>query len=272
MEEILGFFIAIVVGFVMGLLGGGGSILAVPIFVYILNIEAVIATGYSLFVVGAAALVGAYRYFQQNLVNLKIALVFGAPSLVMVYLTRAYIVPALPDPFLSFDVFILTKNAAIVVFFAIVMLISSTIMIRKGAKQQEQSHIPKAVSNKPLNIPVLILDATLVGLIAGLVGAGGGFLIVPSLVFLARIPMKEAIATSLFIIAINSLLGFLGDWQQHEIDWRFLLPFTSFTIVGILLGTHFCKYVPAAKLKQIFGYMVLVIAFFILYKEFVHIN
>ncbi len=269
MEEILGFLIAIIVGLTMGLLGGGGSILAVPIFVYILNIETVIATGYSLFVVGAAALVGAYRYFQQGLVNLKIALIFGAPSLIMVYLTRAYIVPALPDPFLSFDYFILTKNAALIVFFAIIMLISSTLMILKGAKQQKKDDT-KEISKKPLNIPFLIIDAALVGLIAGLVGAGGGFLIVPSLVFLARIPMKEAIATSLFIIAINSLLGFLGDWQQHEIDWRFLLPFTSFTIVGILLGTHFCKYVPAARLKQIFGYMVLLIAFFILYKEFIY--
>ena len=270
MQEILGFGIAILIGFTMGLLGGGGSILAVPIFVYILNIEAVIATGYSLFVVGAAALVGAYRYFQQKLVNLKVALVFGTPSLIMVYLTRRYIVPALPDPFLSFDTFIFTKNAAIVVFFAIVMLFSSIFMIKKGAKQQEQNRIPKAISVRALNIPVLVIDATLVGLIAGLVGAGGGFLIVPSLVFLVRLPMKEAIATSLFIIAINSLLGFLGDWQQHIIDWSFLLPFTGFTILGILLGTHFCKYVPAGKLKQIFGYMVLVIAFFILYKEFVH--
>lgn len=270
MQEVLGFLIAIVIGFTMGLLGGGGSILAVPIFVYVLNIEAVIATGYSLFVVGAAALVGAYRYFQQKLVNLKIALIFGMPSLIMVYLTRAYIVPALPDPFFSIDTFIFTKNAALIVFFAIVMLISATLMILKGSKQQEQNHIPKAVSNKALNIPVLILDATLVGLVAGLVGAGGGFLIVPSLVFLARVPMKEAIATSLFIIAINSLLGFLGDLQQHDIDWRFLLPFTSFTIIGILLGTHFCKYIPSGKLKQIFGYMVVVIAFLILYKEFVH--
>lgn len=270
MQEVLGFGIAILIGFTMGLLGGGGSILAVPIFVYILNIEAVIATGYSLFVVGGAALVGAYRYFQQKLVNLKVALVFGAPSLIMVYLTRAYIVPALPDPFLTFGTFILTKNAALIVFFAIIMLISSTLMILKGSKQQEQSHLPKAVSVRALNIPVLVLDATLVGLIAGLVGAGGGFLIVPSLVFLARIPMKEAIATSLFIIAINSLLGFLGDWQHHGIDWYFLLPFTAFTIVGILLGTHFCKYVPAARLKQIFGYMVLIIAFFILYREFIH--
>ncbi len=270
MEEIIGFLIAIIVGFTMGLLGGGGSILAVPIFIYILNIEAVIATGYSLFVVGAAALVGAYRYFREGLVNLKIALIFGAPSLVMVYLTRAYIVPALPDPFLTFELFVLTKNAAIVVFFAIVMLFSSTIMIRKGAKKP--SEIPKTATAKTLNIPVLVINAILVGLIAGLVGAGGGFLIVPSLVFLARIPMKKAIATSLFIIAINSLLGFLGDWQNHDIDWRFLLPFTSFTIVGILLGTHFCKYIPSTKLKQFFGYMVLVIAFFILYREFIYVN
>ncbi|AFM04027.1 putative permease [Bernardetia litoralis DSM 6794] len=270
MEEVIGFLIAILIGCIMGLLGGGGSVLAVPIFVYILNIEAVIATGYSLFVVGAAALVGAYRYFQQGLVNLKIALIFGAPSLVMVYLTRAHIVPALPDPFFSLDYFILTKNAAIVVFFAVVMLFSSTIMIRKGAKLQEQNPVPKAVSTKELNIPILILNATLVGLIAGLVGAGGGFLIVPSLVFLARIPMKEAIATSLCIIAINSLLGFLGDWQNHDIDWTFLLPFTGFTIIGILLGTHFCKYVPAGKLKKYFGYMVLLIAFFIIYREFIY--
>ena len=271
MQEILGFLIAIVVGFTMGLLGGGGSILAVPIFVYVLNIEAVIATGYSLFVVGSAALVGAYQYFKQKLVNLKIALIFGAPSLIMVYATRAYIVPALPDPFLTVEAFVLTKNAAIVVFFAIVMLISSSLMISKGTLQTKESkENRKPISDKPLNIPILVVNALLVGLIAGLVGAGGGFLIVPSLVFLARIPMKEAIATSLFIIAINSLLGFTGDWQHHDINWRFLLPFTGFTIVGILLGTYFCKYIPGAKLKQIFGYMVLVIAFFILYKEFVH--
>ena len=202
---VIGFAAAILIGVSLGLIGGGGSILTVPVLVYILGIDPVLATAYSLFVVGSTSLVGAGTYMKKGLVNYKTALVFAIPSFIAVFLTRKFLVPALPDPLFSVGEAVVTKNIGIMVFFAIIMLAASYSMIR-GNKQKEDVE-----EELKFNFPLFALEGSIVGVITGIVGAGGGFLIIPALVLLAKLPMKMAVGTSLLIIAAKSLIGFLGD-------------------------------------------------------------
>ena len=259
--EILGFTLSIIMGFTLGLLGGGGSILTVPILVYVLAVDPVLATAYSLFVVGSTAIIGGWRKHIENLVDWKTGLVFAAPSLVAVFLTRYYLVPAIPEEIFTIGNFIFTKNVAIMTFFGIVMLLASISMIRgrKNGSEGEQ---------RPFNLPVIILEGLVVGTVTGLVGAGGGFLIVPALVLLVGLPIKKAVGTSLVIIAIKSLIGFLGDiGSGQEIQWGFLGLFTAFSAIGMFLGIYATKFISADGLKKAFGWFVLVMGIFIIYKE-----
>ena len=227
---IIGFAAAILIGVSLGLIGGGGSILTVPVLVYILGIDPVLATAYSLFVVGSTSLVGAGTYMKKGLVNYKTALVFAIPSFIAVFLTRKFLVPALPDPLFSIGEAMITKNIGIMVFFALIMLAASYSMIRgkKGESEEEEE--------VKFNLPMIALEGSVVGVITGIVGAGGGFLIIPALVLLAKLPMKMAVGTSLLIIAAKSLIGFLGDLSSQTIDWQLLLIFTGLSIVGIFIG------------------------------------
>ncbi len=259
--EIIGFALAVVMGFTLGLLGGGGSILTVPILVYVLGINPVLGTAYSLFVVGSTAVIGGWRKHVQGLVEWKTGLLFATPALVAVFLTRYYLVPAIPEALFAIGNFHFTKSIAIMSFFGVVMLIASYSMI-KTQKEKEGS------GRKPLNLPIILLEGLVVGTITGLVGAGGGFLIVPALVLLVGMPMKKAVGTSLVIIAIKSLIGFLGDIGSGQpIDWYFLLMFTGFSIVGMLLGNYATRFVSPKKLKSGFGWFVLVMGVFIIIKE-----
>lgn len=257
---ILGFIGAFVVGLSLGLLGGGGSILTVPILVYLLGTNPVLATAYSLFVVGSTSLVGAIRNMTKGMVDVKVAIVFTIPAFIAVYLTRRYAVPAIPDEILSIGNFILTKDLAVMLFFAIIMLAASISMIR-GRKDQEVDEEAK------LKIPFIIIEGLVVGTLTGLVGAGGGFLIIPALVLFANLPMKRAVATSLLIIAVKSLIGFLGDVQTLEIDWQFLLTFTGFSILGIFIGIYLNRFIDSKSLKKGFGWFVLVMGIYIFSKE-----
>ncbi len=260
--EIIGFVLAIVMGFTLGLLGGGGSILTVPILVYVLSINPVLATAYSLFVVGATSVVGAWRKSSEKLVDWKTGLIFALPSLSAVFLTRYFLVPAIPAELFSLGDFVITRQVAIMIFFAVVMLLASYSMI-KGRKEEQGDE-----EQKPFNYPLILLEGAVVGVVTGLVGAGGGFLIVPALVLLVRLPIKTAIGTSLVIISIKSLIGFLGDLGSgQEIDWTFLLSFTAFSALGMFIGIYATKYVKADSLKKGFGYFVLLMAVFILLKE-----
>lgn len=259
--EILGYLLAVVMGLTLGLLGGGGSILTVPILVYVLGIEPVLATAYSLFVVGGSAVIGAARKSKQGLVDWKTGIIFAVPSLIAVFFTRYTIVPAIPESLFFIGDFELTKQVAIMVFFAVVMLLASYSMI-KGRKDQE------AAKEKRFNAPMILLEGLVVGVVTGLVGAGGGFLIVPALVLLVGLGMKEAVGTSLIIIAIKSLIGFVGDLGSGQaIDWTFLLSFTGFAMIGMFGGIYLTKYVNASSLKKAFGWFVLVMGLFIILKE-----
>ncbi|GMQ23446.1 sulfite exporter TauE/SafE family protein [Algoriphagus sp. oki45] len=259
---LIGFAAAILIGVSLGLIGGGGSILTVPVLVYILGVDPVLATAYSLFVVGSTSLVGAGTYMKKGLVNYKTAIVFAIPSFIAVFLTRKFLVPALPDPLFTLGGAEITKNIGIMVFFAIIMLAASFSMIRnkKCVDCDEDVEIK-------FNFPMIALEGSVVGLVTGIVGAGGGFLIIPALVILARLPMKMAVGTSLLIIAAKSLIGFLGDVSTQTIDWNMLLIFTGLSIVGIFIGSAISKKINEKALKKGFGWFVLVMGVYIIAKE-----
>ncbi len=259
--DILGYVGALIIGLVLGLIGGGGSILTVPVLVYLLMINPVTATAYSLFIVGTTSLVGAFKNMQKKLVDFKTAAVFSIPAFIAVYITRMYIVPAIPDHIFTLFGFEVTKNIGIMLFFAIVMVAASISMIREKKNKVETEEEIK------FNYPLIIIEGIVVGILTGIVGAGGGFLIIPALVLLAKLPMKKAVATSLLIIAIKSLIGFLGDVQNLEIDWVFLLIFTALSVIGIFLGIYLNKFIDGKKLKRVFGWFVLVMGIYIIWKE-----
>lgn len=243
-------------------MGGGGSILTVPVFVYLLYINPVTATAYSLFVVGTSALVGALRNMQKGLVDLKTAIIFAIPAFIAVYITRRFIVPAIPEELFTIGGLLITRKIAIMAFFAIIMIVAAFSMIRNKRKDVAQ--------DTPIqyNYPLIIIEGFVVGILTGIVGAGGGFLIIPALVVFAKLPMKKAVATSLLIIAIKSLIGFIGDVETITIDWGFLLPFTGVSIIGIFIGVWLNKFFNGASLKKGFGIFVFVMAVYILIKEF----
>jgi len=260
-QQLLGYFGALLIGVVLGLIGGGGSILTVPILVYLMFINPVTATAYSLFIVGVSALVGAIRNIQKGLVDFKTAIVFAIPAFIAVYATRKYLVPAIPEELFTIDSFVMTKNIAIMLFFALIMLVASISMIRNKRNDSEEE---MAVV---YNFPLIIIEGFVVGVLTGVVGAGGGFLIIPALVLLAKLPMKKAVATSLLIIAIKSLIGFIGDVENLEIEWMFLIKFTLISVLGIFLGIYLSKFIKGENLKKGFGWFVLVMGVYIIFKE-----
>ncbi|OEY72378.1 sulfite exporter TauE/SafE family protein [Salegentibacter salarius] len=259
--EILGYFGALIIGVVLGLIGGGGSILTVPVLVYLLAINPVTATAYSLFVVGASALVGAFKNMQKKLVDFRTAIVFSIPAFIAVYATRKYMVPAIPESLFSIGGFEITKNIGIMLFFAIIMILASVSMIRENGKKKAEA---EKIS---YNYPLIIIEGIVVGVLTGIVGAGGGFLIIPALVLLAKLPMKKAVATSLLIIAIKSLIGFIGDVQNMNIDWIFLAIFTGLSVVGMFVGIYLNKFIDGKKLKKGFGWFVLLMGVYIIWAE-----
>ncbi|MEQ8518719.1 MAG: sulfite exporter TauE/SafE family protein [Cytophagales bacterium] len=264
MTEILGYVGALLIGVTLGLIGGGGSILTVPILVYILGISPVLSTAYSLFVVGVSAAIGSFKYFQKGLVNYKTAIVFAIPSFIAVFLTRRFLLPSIPQQLTFFGDISFSKDLFIMVFFAIIMLFAAYSMIKNKPGASEQN----GTETEPeFNYFMILSEGAVVGVLTGLVGAGGGFLIIPALVIFAKIPMKIAVGTSLLIIAAKSLIGFLGDIGQQNIDWNFLLLFTLISSLGILLGSFLNNFISGSKLKTGFGYFVLAMAIYIIFKE-----
>lgn len=263
MENILGYFGALFIGLIIGLLGGGGSILTVPLLVYLLAYNPVIATAYSLFVVGTSALIGAIQKYKNGNVDIKTGLAFSFPSFIAVYVSRRFLVPAIPNEIFTIQNFILTKDILIIVFFAIIMLIASISMIKKRKRDLKNLHYKQPYYKT-------FLQGITIGVITGLIGAGGGFLYVPALVLWANLPMKKAVGTSLVIVSFNSLIGFTGDMQTLEIDWNFLWLFTSLTIAGVIIGGRLSNFIPNTVLKKGFGYLILLMSFYILLKELYH--
>lgn len=260
--ELLGYILAILIGVSLGLIGSGGSILTIPILVYLMGIEPLIATSYSLFIVGVSALVGGIRKAIDGFVNFKMVIYFGIPSIFMVLFTRAFIIPNIPDVLLEYNGYSLDKGTFVMAFFALIMLLASISMIKNRGDDYY-------VQNGAFEYKTVFLKGIAMGIVTGMVGAGGGFLVIPTLVVSARMEMKIAIGTSLFIVAFNSLIGFLGylEIDKHPIDWSLLLVFASASIVGIFVGSWGSKKIDGDKLKVGFGWFVLVMGLYILWRE-----
>jgi len=262
----VGYFAAIFIGLSLGIMGGGGSILTVPVLVYLLGVSPVLSTAYSLFVVGSTSVVGAAGYFRQGLVSLRTAVVFLMPSLLAVFGVRKVLMPAIPHELFTVGRIVFTKDLLVLVAFAVLMVGAAVSMIRSqpGAAAPQQA-LPAAPA---FNYPLMLTIGLVVGTLTGFVGAGGGFLIIPALVLGARLPMKLAVGTSLAIIALNSLIGFLGDLSAGTpIAWSFLVGFLAFALAGIVLGAYLARFIPGAKLKPAFGWFTLAMGTFILAKE-----
>lgn len=259
--EIFGYFGALLMGVVLGLIGSGGSILTVPILVYLFAINPLTATAYSLFAVGATSLVGTIQNIKKKLVDFRTAIVFSIPAFIAVYITRKFIVPALPEHLFYVGDFAVTRDIGIMLFFAVIMILASISMIIEKKRKVDIVELVK------FNYPLIIIEGAIVGVLTGIVGAGGGFLIIPALVILAKLPMKKAVATSLLIIAVKSLIGFIGDIENMEINWVFLLAFTAISVLGIFLGIYLNRFIPGKKLKKAFGWFVLAMGIYIVYME-----
>jgi uncharacterized membrane protein YfcA len=261
--EILGYLASLIIGISLGLIGGGGSILTVPVLVYLMGVDPVSATAYSLFIVGLTSLVGAWPKYRQGQVNLKTAVIFGAPSIIAVYATRKFIIPAIPAELFTVGDLVVTKPLMMMLLFAVLMVAASVSMIRGGNSNSD----PDETGEQHFNYPLILLEGAVVGMLTGLVGAGGGFLIIPALVVLSKLPMKQAVGTSLLIIAAKSLIGFTGDLSHMQMDWRLLLTVSALAIAGIFLGDALSKKVDGDKLKEGFGWFVLVMGVYIIVQQ-----
>lgn len=264
MESIIGYFAAGLIGISLGLIGGGGSILTVPVLVYLFHVEPTLATAYSLFIVGTTSLVGGVQSAMKHLVDFKTAVVFAIPSFIGVYLTRRYFVPLLPETLFTLGSFEVTRDIGIMVFFAIIMLIAAISMIRNRGKETPE--------DQPIqyNYPMIMVEGLVVGALTGIVGAGGGFLIIPALVLFAKLPMKKAVGTSLIIIAAKSLIGFLGDvGSGQQINFEFIIIVSIIAIAGIFVGGYMSRFIESRKLKSGFGWFVLVMGIYVIFNEVV---
>ncbi len=260
--EILAYIAAAFIGISLGLIGGGGSILTMPVLVYLFGINPLLATSYSLFIVGSTSLIGAINNYRKGDVNIKAALFFGAASVATVFITRKFLVPLVPLNILTMNGFILTSSLVTMVLFGILMLLASVSMIRGNVVQEAEKECTDCIKFfKLLGYGIGI------GIVTGLLGAGGGFLLIPALVFLVKLPMKKATGTSLLIIAFNSLIGFSGDLGHFNLDWPFLLGITLIAVVGLFIGSLISKKIPGGKLKNGFGWFVLLMGIYIISKE-----
>lgn len=258
--EFIGYFFAVIIGIILGLIGGGGSILTVPVFVYLFNFDAITATALSLFVVGISSGIGSINYATKRLIDFKTAFVFGIPSLFGIIFSRSLVIPNLPNVIINDFGITITKHSFLLIIFSILMLISAYKMIKKTDRKYVHNTLDS-------NNTLLVSQGLMVGILTGLIGFGGGFLIVPALVLLQDKKMKEAVVTSLFIISLNSLIGFLIALNTTKIDWDFLLGFTSLSILGIFIGILVSKRINGNQLKPIFGWLILIIGLITVAKE-----
>ncbi len=258
--EIAGYVAALFIGVSLGLVGGGGSILTVPVLVYLFGLSPTLAISYSLFIVGLTSLVGSFRYYRKGLVNFRTVVLFGSFSITTVFITRKFIIPILPEVFFEVGNFQITHSLFVMIVFAMLMLAASISMIRSSEAVLQ--------SNRKQQPGMLLVYGMLIGFVTGFLGAGGGFLLIPALVVLLKLPMKEAIGTSLLIIALNSLVGFTGDIGQHAFDWKFIGIISAIAITGIFIGSYFNQRVNSGQLKKAFGWFVLLMGTYIIVKEF----
>jgi uncharacterized membrane protein YfcA len=259
--EYFGYLASVIIGLSLGLIGGGGSILTIPILVYLFKIDPKLATSYSLFIVGFTALSGCFSHYRMGNLKIKSALYFAIPSVFSILVIREVIFLKIPNVLFTIDDFQITKNLLIMIVFAVMMIAASFSMIRKTNAY---------IQSSGTNYLQLAIIGGIVGIVTGFLGAGGGFLIIPALLFFANLPMKQAVGTSLLIIFINSSIGFAGDlYIGTPIDYKFLLSISSIAFIGMIIGTQISKKLDGDKLKPIFGWFVLIMGIYIIIKEIV---
>ena len=257
--EYLGYLASVIIGLSLGLVGGGGAILTIPILVYLFKIDPKLATSYSLFIVGFTALSGCFSHYRMGNLKVKSALYFAIPSVFSILVIREVIFLKIPNLLFTINDFQVTKNFLIMIIFAIMMMAASLSMIRKTKTELQTNNT---------NYWQLAFIGAVVGVVTGFLGAGGGFLIIPALLFFANLPMKQAVGTSLLIIFINSSIGFVGDlFIGTAIDYVFLASISGMAFIGMLIGTRLSKKIDGNKLKPIFGWFVLVMGIYIIIKE-----
>lgn len=265
--EGIGYVATFAMGITLGLMGGGGSILTVPILVYLFGLSPTVATGHSLFVVGVTALIGSFLYIRKGDVDFKTALAFAIPSILGVNFSRGFVIPKIPSIVFSFGNFSLTKEVLVMATFSILMIVASYSMITKRKERKAVDAVPI------LRFGILAFEGLIVGIIAGFVGAGGGFLIVPALVLFAGLTMKVAVGTSLLIIAFQSLFGFGGDLSRGNlVDWPLLTVIAFIAILGIVVGTQLAAKTNEKILKPAFGWFVLLMGATILAQQIGHLS
>lgn len=249
-NEVAGLVLGFVVGIVLGLLGGGGSILALPIFLYVFRVAPKPAIAMSLAVVGMSAFVGFLGHWRQGSVNLRVGAPFGVVAMVASFLT-ARVSDKVPEV-VQLSLFALFAFTA-----AIVMLVDSLRPAQRNPSPASEPHFT----------PVLALEAAAVGALTALIGAGGGFVIVPALVYLAGVPVKEAVGSSLLIITLNTLSAFVGYIGEVPIDWALVGSFTGVAAIGTLLGTRLNRHVPQVRIKQGFALLILTLGSYLVLKQ-----
>jgi len=258
--EIIGYCLSVLIGFSLGLIGGGGSILTVPVLVFFFDIEPAMATTYSLFVVGLAAIAGSINHYRMHNISYKTVLLFGIPSVIILFIMRHWLLKMMPSIIFRSDKFVVTKSSFILAMFAALMLIAGWTMIR------QRTYAP---SKEKQSFTRLILQGAITGAVTGFIGIGGGFIIVPSLVLFAGLSMKKAIGTSLVIITVNCIVGLLGNIETTvSIDYAFLFIFSACAIAGIILGTQATRVIPDKRLKPAFGWIILLMSLIVFARLF----
>lgn len=260
--EILGYVASVLTGVSLGMIGGGGSILTVPILVYLFAVNPLNATAYSLFVVGATSLSGIFPLYKEKAINLKIALLFGIPSTLSVIVARKIILPAIPEVIVLGDKLAFSRSLFILLFFALIMISAALLMILR--KEKDSGSVEK---NTTIRQKLIMPEAILVGIISGISGAGGGFLIIPILTIVHQMPIKKAIGTSLLIIGMQSMIGFFSALNTVTADWQLIIKITLLSVSGFFAGNYLSGKISGDHLKNAFGWFVLGIGIYIISKE-----
>jgi uncharacterized membrane protein YfcA len=261
--EVIGYFAAFLIGLSLGLIGGGGSILTVPVLVYLFGISPLLATSYSLVVVGVTSFTASIQSVHKGLVDYKTVLLFGIPSIITVFITRKFILPSMPAE-MEFPGFHLPFPIFTMLLFAVLMVLAAVSMIKTRPLPIVRDNHGRFFKLTGFGI--------IVGLITGFLGAGGGFILIPALVLVFHLPMQKAIGSSLFIIAANSLVGYAADFGHYQTDYHLLLVIVLIAVAGAYAGARLNTKIDAHILKSAFGWFVLAIGCFIFVREIMLIH
>lgn len=258
--EIIGYILSIIIGLTLGLFGAGGAIISFPVLMYFMNIPPLQASVYSLLIVGISAFIAVIQHIKNKNIDIKITIIFSVPLLISFYIFKFIILPIIPQDIISFSQWTFTKNHLIILLF----IITLSIIIYRMLYNTSAS-IPENTNN--LSTPNIlsykyIISAGLVGMLAASIGAGGGFIIVPALIEIFKLPIKKATGTSLFIISINSFVGTIMNIKAFQPEHTtMLLLFSILSIAGIFIGTYLNKILQSQLLKTSYAYFLVFILF-----------